>query len=123
MRSGPTSRVLLAIAATGLLFGAAACTSSGSSEARPTLVKASADTVTVAAQDDAATRAVRASRALFASAPGAVVAPADDAAAIRTAASAASSAHVPVLLAGKDDAAVPRELHRLGADWYQAEGD
>ncbi|OII05412.1 hypothetical protein [Curtobacterium sp. MCBA15_008] len=123
MRSGPTSRVLLALAATGLLFGAAGCTSSGSSEARPTLAKASADTVTVAAQDDAATRAVRASRALFASAPGAVVAPADDAAAIRTAASAASSAHVPVLLAGKDDAAVPRELHRLGADWYQAEGD
>ena len=123
MRSGPTSRVLLALAATGLLFGAAGCTSGGSSEARPTLVKAPADSVTVAAQDHAATRAVRASRALFASAPGAVVAPADDAAAIRTAASAASSVHVPVLLAGKDDAAVPRELHRLGADWYQAEGD
>jgi hypothetical protein len=123
MRSGPTSRVLLALAATGLLLGAAGCTADQHTPARPTLAKATADTVTVAAQSDAAERSVRVSRALFATAPGAVVAPADDAAAVRAAASAAEAAHVPVLLAGEDDAPVGRELHRLGADWYQAEGD
>jgi hypothetical protein len=123
MRSGPTSRVLLALAATGLLLGAAGCTADQHTPARPTLAKATADTVTVAAQSDAAERSVRVSRALFATAPGAVVAPADDASAVRAAASAAEAAHVPVLLAGKDDAPVGRELKRLGADWYQAEGD
>ncbi|SDQ42879.1 hypothetical protein SAMN02800687_1844 [Curtobacterium sp. UNCCL20] len=123
MRSGPTSRVLLALAATGLLLGAAGCTANPAADARPTLAKAAADTVTVAAESDAAERSIRASRALFASAPGALVAPADDPAAVRTAASAAERAHVPVLLAAKGGAAVARELHRLGADWYQAEGD
>jgi hypothetical protein len=122
MRSGPTTRVLLAFAVTGLLFGAAGCTTDGSSGARPTLTTAAAGTVTVAAEHDSAERSIRASRALFASARGAVVAPADDASAIRTAASAATRAHVPVLLAGKDTG-VARELRRLGADWYQAEGD
>ncbi|WP_439694300.1 hypothetical protein ACRQ4B_08735 [Curtobacterium sp. SP.BCo] len=122
MRSGPTSRVLLALAATGLLLGAAGCTAGQSAPARPTLATASADTVTVAAQSDAAERSIRASRALFATAPGAVVAPEGDAAAIRSAASAAADAHVPVLLAGEHTADVARELHRLRADWYQAAG-
>lgn len=122
MRSGPTSRVLVALAATGLLFAAAGCTSSPSADARPTLAEASADTVTVAAQDDPAARSIRASRALFASAPGAVVAPADDPAAVREAASAAAAAHVPALLTGTSGSGVARELRRLGADWYQAEG-
>ncbi|WP_144715724.1 hypothetical protein [Curtobacterium pusillum] len=125
MRSGPTSRVLLALAATGLLLGAAGCTGGGSGSARATLADSSADTVSAVTQDDPAARSIAASRALFASAPGAVVAPADDAAAVRTAASAGEAAHVPVLLtvAGKDGgAAVARELRRLGADWYQAEG-
>lgn len=123
MRPGSVSRVLVALAATGLLIGAAGCTGNQPSEARPTLAKASADAVTVAVEQDPADRSLRASRALFASAPGAVVAPADDASAIRTAASAAVDAHVPVLLAGKDSTGVARELHRLRAGWYQAEGD
>ncbi|WP_420370391.1 hypothetical protein [Curtobacterium sp. L1-20] len=122
MRSGPTSRVLLALSVSGLLLGAAGCTSADGTEPRPTLAAASADTVTVAAQHDAADRSVRASRALFASAPGAVVAPQDDPASIRRAASAGAAAHVPVLLADEDGRGVARELHRLGADWYQAEG-
>ncbi|PZE70776.1 hypothetical protein DEJ27_06885 [Curtobacterium sp. MCPF17_018] len=127
MRSRSTPRFLLAIAVSGLLLGAAGCTSSGPDTSRPTLAKASADTVTVADAGDAAARSVRVSKALFASAPGAVVARAGDADGIRGAAKAAASAHVPVLLTAKDDkntsTAVARELDRLGADWYQAEGD
>ncbi|PZF41766.1 MULTISPECIES: hypothetical protein [unclassified Curtobacterium] len=124
MRSRCTPRLLIAIAVSGLLLGAAGCTSSGPDTSRPTLVKASADTVTVADAADAAARSVRVSKALFASAPGAVVARAGDTDGIRDAAKAAASAHVPVLLTAKDtSAAVARELDRLGADWYQAEGD
>jgi hypothetical protein len=124
MRSGPTSRVLLALAAAGLLLGAAGCTGGGSGSARATLAKASADTVSTATQADAAERSIAASRALFASAPGAVVAPSGDAGAVRAAASAGEAAHVPVLLiAGRTGGdAVARELRRLGAGWYQAEG-
>ncbi|MFJ3384053.1 MULTISPECIES: hypothetical protein [unclassified Curtobacterium] len=130
MRSRP-ARALLALAVTGLVIGVAGCSGSAPDTARPTLTKSPADTVTVAAQQDPAARAIRASRALFASAPGAVLAPADDAAAIRHAASAARAAHVPVLLtdashsSGTDDGdtAVGAELARLDARWYQAEGD
>ncbi|MCE0457851.1 hypothetical protein [Curtobacterium flaccumfaciens] len=124
MRSRSTPRFLFAIAVSGLLLGAAGCTSSGPDTSRPTLAKASADTVTVADAADAAARSVRVSKALFASAPGAVVALAGDTDGIRGAAKAAASAHVPVLLTAKNtSAAVARELDRLGADWYQAEGD
>lgn len=124
MRSRSTPRFLVAIAVSGLLLGAAGCTSSGPDTSRPTLAKASADTVTVADAADAAARSVRVSKALFASAPGAVVARAGDTDGIRDAAKAAASAHVPVLLTAKDKStAVARELDRLGADWYQAEGD
>ncbi|PZE66183.1 MULTISPECIES: hypothetical protein [unclassified Curtobacterium] len=124
MRSRSTPRLLVAIAVSGLLLGAAGCTSSGPDTSRPTLAKASADTVTVADASDAAARSVRVSKALFASAPGAVVARAGDADGIRDAAKAAASAHVPVLLTAKDKStAVARELDRLDADWYQAEGD
>jgi len=123
MRSGSASRVLLALAVAGLLIGAAGCTTDQHDGARPTLAAGSPDTVTVAAESDAAARSVRVSRALFTSAPGAVVAPADDADAVRTAASAAERAHVPVLLAAGDGSGAARELHRLGADWYQADGD
>lgn len=124
MRSRSTPRLLVAIAVSGLLLGAAGCTSSGPDTSRPTLAKASADTVTVADAADAAARSVRVSKALFASAPGAVVARAGDTDGIRGAAKAAASAHVPVLLTAKNkSAAVARELDRLGADWYQAEGD
>ncbi|MEJ8283281.1 hypothetical protein [Curtobacterium citreum] len=129
MRSRPTPRVLVAIAVSGLLLGAAGCTSSGPDTSRPTLAKATAKTVTVADASDAAARSVRVSKALFASAPGAIVATAGDADAISDAAKAAASAHVPVLLTAKNEqdtkggAAVARELDRLGADWYQAEGD
>lgn len=124
MRSRSAPRFLFAIAVSGLLLGAAGCTSSGPDTSRPTLAKASADTVTVADAADAAARSVRVSKALFASAPGAVVALAGDTDGIRGAAKAAASAHVPVLLTAKNtSAAVARELDRLGADWYQAEGD
>ncbi|WP_412148185.1 hypothetical protein [Curtobacterium flaccumfaciens] len=124
MRSRSTPRFLFAIAVSGLLLGAAGCTSSGPDTSRPTLAKASADTVTVADAADAAARSVRVSKALFASAPGAVVARAGDTDGIRGAAKAAASAHVPVLLTTKNTStAVARELDRLGADWYQAEGD
>ena len=123
MRSRPTPRVIVALAVSGLLLGAAGCTADRAADVRPTLARAAAETVTVAAQTDASERSIRASRALFASAPGAVVAREDDAAAVRSAASAARAAHVPVLLAGRDTAPVARELHRLGADWYQAAGD
>ncbi|WIE69515.1 hypothetical protein [Curtobacterium sp. MCLR17_054] len=124
MRSRSTPRLLVAIAVSGLLLGAAGCTSSGPDTSRPTLAKASADTVTVADAADAAARSVRVSKALFASAPGAVVARAGDTDGIRDAAKAAASAHVPVLLTAKNKStAVARELDRLGADWYQAEGD
>ncbi|MCS6587151.1 hypothetical protein [Curtobacterium flaccumfaciens] len=124
MRSRSTPRLLVAIAVSGLLLGAAGCTSSGPDTSRPTLAKASADTVTVADASDAAARSVRVSKTLFASAPGAVVARAGDTDGIRDAAKAAASAHVPVLLTAKDTStAVARELDRLGADWYQAEGD
>lgn len=129
MRSRSTPRVLVAIAVSGLLLGAAGCTSSGPDTSRPTLAKATAGTVTVADASDAAARSVRVSKALFASAPGAIVATAGDADAISDAARAAASAHVPVLLTAKIEqdakggAAVAREIDRLGADWYQAEGD
>ncbi|ROP74088.1 hypothetical protein [Curtobacterium sp. PhB115] len=126
MRSRPTARLLVAIAASGLLLGAAGCTSGGPDTSRSALAKATASTVTVADASDAAARSVRVSKALFASAPGAIVAPAGDADAIRDAAEDAASAHVPVLLAStasKGGAAVAGELDRLGADWYQAEGD
>ncbi|MDT0233975.1 hypothetical protein [Curtobacterium sp. BRB10] len=124
MRSRSTPRFLVAIAVSGLLLGAAGCTSSESDTSRPTLAKASADTVTVADASEAAARSIRVSKALFASAPGAVVARAGDTDGIRDAAKAAASAHVPVLLTAKNtSAAVARELDRLGADWYQAEGD
>ncbi|WP_412162436.1 hypothetical protein [Curtobacterium flaccumfaciens] len=124
MRSRSTPRFLFAIAVSGLLLGSAGCTSSGPDTSRPTLAKASADTVTVADAADAAARSVRVSKALFASAPGAVVARAGDTDGIRGAAKAAASAHVPVLLTAKNkSAAVARELDRLGADWYQAGGD
>ncbi|MCS5507075.1 hypothetical protein NY057_06300 [Curtobacterium flaccumfaciens] len=124
MRSRSTPRFLFAIAVSGLLLGAAGCTSSGPDTSRPTLAKASADTVSVADAADAAARSVRVSKALFASAPGAVVARAGDTDGIRGAAKAAASAHVPVLLTAKNTStAVARELDRLGADWYQAEGD
>lgn len=124
MRSRSTPRFLITIAVSGLLLGAAGCTSSGPDTSRPTLAKASADTVTVADAADAAARSVRVSKALFASAPGAVVARAGDANGIRGAAKAAASAHVPVLLTTENTSTtVARELDRLGADWYQAEGD
>jgi hypothetical protein len=124
MRSRSTPRFLFAIAVSGLLLGAAGCTSSGPDTSRPTLAKASADTVSVADAADAAARSVRVSKALFASAPGAVVARAGDTDGIRGAAKAAASAHVPVLLTDENTStAVARELDRLGADWYQAEGD
>lgn len=124
MRSRSTPRFLFAIAVSGLLLGAAGCTSSGPDTSRPTLAKASADTVSVADAADAAARSVRVSKALFASAPGAVVARAGDTDGIRGAAKAAASAHVPVLLTAENTStAVARELDRLGADWYQAEGD
>lgn len=78
------------------------------------------------AQESAAERSVRASRALFRSAPGAVVAPAGDADAVRKAASAAVRAHVPALLVDSGSTAstkaVTDELERLGASWYQAVG-
>ena len=102
MRSRSTPRFLFAIAVSGLLLGAAGCTSSGPDTSRPTLAKASADTVTVADASDAAARSVRVRKALFASAPGAVVARAGDADGIRGAAKAAASAHVPVLLTAKN---------------------
>lgn len=124
MRSRSTPRFLVAIAVSGLLLGAAGCTSSEPDRSRPTLAKASADTVTVADASEAAARSIRVSKALFASAPGAVVARAGDTDGIRDAAKAAASAHVPVLLTAKNTSAVvARELGRLGAEWYQAEGD
>jgi len=135
MRSRTTPRLVVAIAVSGLLLGAAGCTSAQPAPTVAQLARASAGSVSVAAQDDPADRSVATSRALFASAPGAVVAPADDARAVRDAASAARSAHVPVLLtdddggdggstasAGAGRSAVAAELRRLGADWYQAEG-
>ncbi|MGU3411857.1 hypothetical protein ACLBWP_17295 [Microbacterium sp. M1A1_1b] len=125
-----TTRVLLALAVSGMVVGVAGCTGTAQTDDRPTLTKAAAGSVAVAAQDDAAGRSIRASRALFASAPGAVVAPADDAAAVEDAARAARRAHVPLLLAAKrddgaasGDRAVAAELDRLDASWYQAEGD
>ena len=141
MRSGRPTRVLLALSVSGLLLGAAGCTAAEPAPTVARLAKAAGGSVSVAAQDDPSARSVATSRALFASAPGAVVAPASDADAVRKAASAARSAHVPVLLtdgdgdgngAGAPASASPTrgggggvadELHRLGADWYQAEGD
>ncbi|MFS0729950.1 hypothetical protein ABC270_07700 [Curtobacterium sp. 1P10AnD] len=123
-----TTRLAIALTTAGLLLGAAGCTGAGPDTPRATLAAAASDTVTVVDQADAAERSVRASRALFASAPGAVVAPADDASAVAAAAKAAERAHVPVLVTdgdGDDSRAardVTRELDRLGARWYQAEG-
>ncbi|NII40274.1 hypothetical protein E9228_000910 [Curtobacterium flaccumfaciens] len=125
MRSRP-ARSLLALAMTGLVLGVAAC-SSAPPAPRPTLARAASDAVTVVAQESAAERSVRASRALFRSAPGAVVAPTGDADAVRTAASAAVRAHVPALLVDSGSTAstdaVADELERLGASWYRAVGD
>ncbi|MBF4583122.1 hypothetical protein ITJ54_10620 [Curtobacterium sp. VKM Ac-2865] len=122
MRSRSTRSVVV-LAAAGLLLGAAGCTGAAPSETPATLTKASADAVTVATQRDPAERAIRASRALFASAPGAVLAPADDARSIREAASAARSAHVPVLLVDAERRrAVAHELERLDASWYRTVG-
>ncbi|OII38985.1 hypothetical protein BIU98_12640 [Curtobacterium sp. MMLR14_010] len=122
MRSRSTRSVVLLTTA-GLLLGAAGCTGTAPPVTRATLTKASADTITVVTQRDAAERALRASRALFASAPGAVLAPADDAPAIRKAASAARTAHVPVLLVDDERRrAVAAELRRLDASWYQTVG-
>jgi hypothetical protein len=125
MRSRP-ARSLLALAVTGLVLGVAAC-SSAPPAPRPTLARAASDAVTVVADRSAAERSVRASRALFRSAPGAVVAPAEDSDAVRTAASAAVRAHVPALLVDSGSTAsttaVTGELERLGASWYQAVGD
>ncbi|WP_144764000.1 hypothetical protein [Curtobacterium sp. 9128] len=126
-----TTRALVAIVASGLVLGAAGCTGPAQQDSRPTLTKAAGDTVVVAAQQDPAERSIRASRALFATAPGAVVAPAGDADVIRDAASAASRSHVPLLLTTRTTGTrtdsttdpVARELDRLGATWYQAEGD
>ena len=124
MRSRP-ARSLLALAVAGLVLGVAAC-SGAAPTPRPTLARAASDAVTVVAQESAAERSVRASRALFRSAPGAVVAPAGDADAVRKAASAAVRAHVPALLVGSGTTAstkaVTDELERLGASWYQAVG-
>ncbi|KTR51340.1 hypothetical protein [Curtobacterium oceanosedimentum] len=137
MRSARPIRVLLALSVSGLLLGAAGCTTHDDAPTVAQLTRSSADSVAVAAQRDPSARSVAASRALFASAPGAVVVAASDTGALRGAASAARAAHVPVLLADDDGAPtasptggtsgggdrVAAELRRLGADWYQAEGD
>ncbi|MET3636250.1 hypothetical protein [Curtobacterium oceanosedimentum] len=122
MRSARPTRVLLALSVSGLLLGAAGCTAHDDSPTVAELTRSSADSVALVAQSDPSARSVAASRALFASAPGAVVASASDAEAIGDAASAATAAHVPLLLADGGDR-VAGELRRLGADWYQAEGD
>ncbi len=135
MRSRPF-RPALVLTAAGLLLGAAGCTGTPPGPPRATLAAAPSDAVTVVDQADASDRSVRASRALFASAPGAVVAPVDDADAIAAATTTAVRAHVPVLLTGAGEQAdgrqahgsgdtdrpVVRELDRLGTRWYQAEG-
>jgi len=119
-----TARALVALAAAGLVLGAAGCTKADVYDDRPTLTKASPDSVSVAAEQDPVERSIRASRALFATAPGAVVAPAGNDSAIDTATDAATKAHVPLLLTRtKQEHTVARELDRLGATWYQAEGD
>jgi hypothetical protein len=136
MRSARPTRVLLALSVSGLLLGAAGCTAHDDSPTVAQLTRSSADSVAVVAQQDPSVRSVAASRALFASAPGAVVASASDGDALRDAASAARSAHVPLLLTDDDGRRpstaspstsggdrVAAELRRLGADWYQAEGD
>ncbi|MFJ3028813.1 hypothetical protein ACIPEQ_08215 [Curtobacterium sp. NPDC087080] len=122
MRSARPTRVLLALSVSGLLLGAAGCTAHDDSPTVAQLTRSSADSVAVVAQSDPSARSVAASRALFASAPGAVVASASDAEAVGDAASAAEAAHVPLLLTDGGDR-VAGELRRLGADWYQAEGD
>ncbi|WP_267420045.1 MULTISPECIES: hypothetical protein [unclassified Curtobacterium] len=122
MRSRSTRSVVV-LATSGLLLGTAGCAGTAPSETPATLTDASAGTITVATQRDRAERAIRASRALFASAPGAYLAPADDARSIRTAASAARIAHVPVLLVDAERRrAVADELDRLDASWYQTVG-
>lgn len=122
MRSARPTRVLLALSVSGLLLGAAGCTAHDDSPTIAQLTRSSADSVAVVAQSDPSARSVAASRALFASAPGAVVASASDPEAVGDAASAAEAAHVPLLLTDGGDR-VAGELRRLGADWYQAEGD
>lgn len=122
MRSARPIRVLLALSVSGLLLGAAGCTAHDDSPTVAQLTRSSADSVAVVAQSDPSARSVAASRALFASAPGAVVASASDPEAVGDAASAAEAAHVPLLLTDGGDR-VAGELRRLGADWYQAEGD
>uniref|UniRef100_UPI003EE4576D hypothetical protein n=1 Tax=Curtobacterium flaccumfaciens TaxID=2035 RepID=UPI003EE4576D len=81
-----TTRLAIALTTAGLLLGAAGCTGGTQTSPRATLAAAASDTVTVVDQADASDLSVRASRALFASAPGAVVAPADDASAVAAAA-------------------------------------
>ena len=126
------SRALAVLTAAVLTLGMAACSSGSdgrdarSATPRPTLAATASDAVTVIAQDDAAERSIRVSRAFFRSSPGAVLAPAGSADAVRSAASAATRAHVPALLVGSRKAgstAVAAELRRLGATWYVAEGD
>lgn len=136
MRSARPTRVLLALSVSGLLLGTAGCTAHDDAPTVAQLTRSSADSVAVVAQQDPSARSVAASRALFAAAPGAVVAPSSDTDAVRDAASAARAAHVPVLLTDVDASSsapstgtsrggdpVAAELRRLGADWYQAEGD
>lgn len=120
-----TARLAAAgLVAAGLVLSAAACTDGDRPSPVATLAAASADSVTVVDQQSASERSIRASRAFFASAPGAVVAPADDADAVSAATRTATRAHVPALLTDEGNrSAVADELARLGARWYQAEGD
>ncbi|KTR07100.1 hypothetical protein [Curtobacterium luteum] len=124
-----TTRLAIALTTAGLLLGAAGCTGAGQTAARATLASTASDAVAVVDQASASDRSVRASRTLFASAPGAIVASADDASAVAAAAKTAERAHVPALVTDGDGdessaaLAVARELERLGARWYQAEGD
>ncbi|HEY8318513.1 MAG TPA: hypothetical protein VIG76_06745 [Amnibacterium sp.] len=82
--------------------------------------------VTVLDSPDAVTRALGASRTLFAASPGAVVTRAGSAAGVRAAAAAAGRLRVPLLLvpsdAGTSLDAVRGELARLSATWVAPVG-